>query len=96
MPGGQPCSRSDTEKVKHLNCNIKYLNDNLVCIFFQNYALNILGGGMRREKNYIVLLGKKCVLEMVTYLTIYLLLEYPFPQKEWWSKLVSSFPLKIF
>lgn len=50
MPGGQPCSRSDTEEIKQLNYNIKCLNYNLVCIFYQNYTLNILGGGMGREK----------------------------------------------
>lgn len=37
---------------------------------------------MGREKNYIVLLGKKCVLELVTYLTTYLLLKYSFPHKK--------------
>lgn len=30
--------------------------------------------GMGTEKNYILLVGKKCVLELVTYLTTYLLL----------------------
>lgn len=37
MPGGQLCSRSYTEEIKHLNYNIKYLNYSLVCIFYQNY-----------------------------------------------------------
>lgn len=50
IPGHQPCSRYDTEEIKQLNYNIKYLNYNLVCVFFQNFALNILGGGMGREK----------------------------------------------
>lgn len=49
--------------------------------------------GMGTEKNYILLVGKKCVLELVTYLTTYLLLP---SQKKWWSKLVASLPLKIF
>lgn len=49
--------------------------------------------GMGTEKNYILLVGKKCVLELVTYLTTYLLLP---SQKKWWSKLGASLPLKIF
>lgn len=73
VPGGQPCSRSGIEEIKYLSNNIKSLNYSLVCIFYQNYASNILGGVRKRKKNYLVLLGKKCVLELVTYLTTYLL-----------------------
>lgn len=40
VPVGQPCSRSHTEGVKYLKSSIKYLNYNLVCIFYQNYASN--------------------------------------------------------
>lgn len=37
---------------------------------------------MGKEKNYIVPAEKKCVLELMTYLTKYLLLEYLFPPKK--------------
>lgn len=74
IPGHQPCSRYDTEEIKQLNYNIKYLNYNLVCVFFSKFCIEYTWWGDGKGKNYIVLLGKKCVLELVTYLTTYLLL----------------------
>lgn len=35
IPGGQPCSKSDTEEIKYLNYNIKYLSYNLVFYFIK-------------------------------------------------------------
>lgn len=62
IPGGQPCSRADTEEIKYLNYNIKYLSYNLVCIFYQNYALNILGeGDGKRKKLHCAIRGDVCV-----------------------------------
>lgn len=56
VPESQPCSRADTEEIKYLNYNIKYLNYNLVCIFYQNYALNILswGDGKRKKLHFAI------------------------------------------
>lgn len=47
---------------------------------------------MGKEKNYIVPAEKKCVLELMAYLTKYLVLEYLFPPpKKRWGKIVASF-----